>query len=142
MLWARILADLIVVTHTAYVSFVVFGLAAILVGVALRWKWVRNAWFRAIHLFAIGFVVAESLVGIPCPLTVWERELRQMAGQTSYQGDFVGYWTHQLIFYQAEPWVFTLLYVLFGLAVLAAFVLAPPGWPGRSRREAPPGTLA
>ncbi|HKI20273.1 MAG TPA: DUF2784 domain-containing protein, partial [Isosphaeraceae bacterium] len=66
---------------------------------------------------------------------------RQMAGQTSHQGDFIGYWTHRLIFYQAEPWVFTLLYVLFGLAVLAAFVLAPPGWPGRSRREAPPGTL-
>ena len=126
MLWARMLADLIVVIHAAYVSFVVFGLAAILVGVVLRWKWVRNLWFRAIHLIAIGIVVAESLAGIPCPLTVWERQLRKMAGQTGYTGDFIGYWTHQLIFYRAEPWVFTLVYILFGLAVLAAFVLAPP----------------
>jgi hypothetical protein len=31
-----------------------------------------------------------------------------------------------LIFYQAEPWVFTLSYAIFGLAVVAALVLAPP----------------
>ena len=46
MLWARVLADLIVVLHAAYVSFVVFGLAAILLGVVFRWRWVRNVWFR------------------------------------------------------------------------------------------------
>jgi len=126
MLWARMLADLIVVIHATYVSFVVFGLVAVLVGVVFRWKWVRNPWFRGIHLVAIGIVVAEALAGIPCPLTVWERELRTLAGQVGYQGDFIGYWTHQLLFYRAEPWVFTLVYTLFGLAVLAAFVLAPP----------------
>jgi hypothetical protein len=36
MLWARVLADLTVVFHAAYVSFVVFGLAAILLGVVFR----------------------------------------------------------------------------------------------------------
>jgi hypothetical protein len=126
MLWPRILADLIVVTHAAYVSFVVFGLAAILIGAAVGWGWVRNFWFRVVHLTAIGIVVAEALVGMTCPLTDWEKQLRQMAGQASYPGDFLGYWAHQLIFYRADPWVFTLGYVLFGLAVLAAFVLAPP----------------
>ena len=77
MLWARMLADLIVMTHTAYVSFVVFGLLAILIGVALGWDWVRNIWFRAIHLTAIVIVVAEALAGIPCPLTTWEKQLRK-----------------------------------------------------------------
>jgi hypothetical protein len=132
MLWPRILADLIVVIHAAYVSFVVFGLLAILLGAALGWGWVRNFWFRAIHLTAIGIVVAEALVGMTCPLTDWEKQLRQLAGQASYPGDFLGYWAHQLIFYRAKPWVFTLGYVLFGLAVLAAFILAPPR---RSRRR-------
>jgi hypothetical protein len=142
MLWARMLADLIVLIHVAYVSFVVFGLALVLVGVALRWKWVRNTWFRAIHLIAIGIVVAEAAAGIPCPLTVWEDRLRQLAGQAGHQGDFIAYWTHELIFYQAERWVFTLVYTLFGLAVLAAFLLAPPAWSGRSRRGTPPGSFA
>ncbi len=126
MLWARMLADLMVVIHASYVSFVVFGLMAILIGIVLRWNWIRNVWFRVIHLIAIGIVVAESLAGIPCPLTVWEQQLRAKGGQASYGGDFIGYWAHQLIFFSFPPWVFTVVYTLFGMAVLAAFVLAPP----------------
>ena len=64
MLWARVLADLIVVLHATYVSFVVFGLVAILLGIVFRWSWVRNIWFRSIHLIAIAIVVGESLAGI------------------------------------------------------------------------------
>jgi Protein of Unknown function (DUF2784) len=126
MLWRRLLADLVVVAHAAYVSFVVLGLVAILAGIALRWKWVRNPWFRWIHIGMIGIVVAEALAGIPCPLTVWERQLRESAGQVAYAGDFIGHWTHRLLFYHAEPWVFTVVYTAFGLAVFAAFILAPP----------------
>jgi hypothetical protein len=125
------LADAIVVFHFCYVSFVVFGLAAILLGIALGWPWVRNFYFRFIHLAMIVIVVGEALAGIPCPLTVWEKELRLKAGEVSYAGDFIGYWAHRLLFYSAEPWVFTLIYTLFGLAVLATFVLAPPRRPGR-----------
>ena len=128
MLWRGVLADLCVVFHAAYVGFVVFGLVAILAGIAFRWNWVRNPWFRSIHIGMIGIVVAEVLAGIPCPLTVWERQLREAAGQVAYPGDFIGYWTHRLLFYRAEPWVFTVIYVTFGLAVLAAFVAAPPRW--------------
>ena len=79
-----------------------------------------------IHLTAIGVVVAEAIAGIPCPLTVWEQRLRKTAGQSAYPGDFLGYWAHRLIFFQAEPWVFTLAYTLFGIAVLATFFLVPP----------------
>ena len=101
MLWARVLADLIVVFHACYVSFVVFGLAAILAGAVFRWRWVRNFWFRAIHLVMIAIVVGESLAGVPCPLTVWEQQLRKRAGEVSFTGDFIGYWAHRLIFYRA-----------------------------------------
>jgi Protein of Unknown function (DUF2784) len=126
MFWARILADLIVVFHASYVSFVVLGLVVILIGAIMRWGWVRNFWFRVAHLTAIGIVVVESLFGIPCPLTVWESQLRRAGGQAGYTGDFLGYWAHRLIFYRAEAWAFTVIYILFGLAVLAAFILAPP----------------
>ena len=132
MIWAGIVADLVVVLHAAYVSFVVLGLAAIIAGAILNWSWVRNFWFRMIHLIAIGVVVAEAVAGIPCPLTVWEHRLREAAGQTAYAGDFLGYWAHRLIFFRAAPWVFTLAYTLFGLAVLATFFLVPPR---RSRRQ-------
>jgi hypothetical protein len=91
---------------------------------------VRNIYFRVIHLAMIGIVAGEALAGIPCPLTVWEKQLRVRAGQASYPGDFLGYWVHRLIFYRAEPWVFTLIYAIFAIAVVAALVLAPPRLPG------------
>jgi hypothetical protein len=134
MVWSRMLADLLVIIHMAYFSFIVFGLAAILLGVVFRWRWVRNTWFRSIHLAAMGIVVAEALAGIDCPLTVWEKQLRVFAGQATYTGDFLGHWAHRFIFpYHAAPWVFTTLHVTFGLAVLATFVLAPPRRGGQLR---------
>ena len=101
MPWAKLLADFIVVFHATYVSFVVFGLVLILLGIAFRWGWVRNFWFRALHLAAIGIVVLEAVVGMTCPLTDWEQRLRKMAGEGDYAGDFIGHWAHRLIFYRA-----------------------------------------
>lgn len=129
MLWARILADVVVTIHALFVAFVVFGLGAILLGLALRWGWVRNFWFRVLHLAAIGLVAAQAVAGVICPLTILENSLRRQAGQETYPGAFIGYWAHRLIFFHAEPWVFTLAYSLFGLAVLVAFVAGPPRWP-------------
>jgi polyferredoxin len=126
MLGARILADAIVVFHAAYVSFILFGMVAIVAGLALGQPWARNPWFRGVHLGMILIVVAEALCGIACPLTVWESRLRRAAGQESYPGDFLGYWAHRLIFFEAPPWVFTAIYIAFGMAVLLTFVLAPP----------------
>ncbi len=122
----KLAADVVVVMHAAYVSFVVFGQLAVLIGILCRWEWVRNRWFRWLHLAAISIVVAEALLGIVCPLTTLEGWLRARAGQANYQGDFVGHWVHELLFYEAPPWVFTLVYTAFGLLVVATFVIAPP----------------
>ena len=132
MLRARKLADAIVIIHALFVAFVVFGMVAIVVGLVLRWGCVRNFWFRVLHLAAILVVAAQAMVGITCPLTVLENHLRRQAGQETYPGAFIGYWAHRLLFFRAERWVFTLAYSLFGLAVLAAFVLGPPRWPERT----------
>ena len=129
MLWARVLADVVVMFHAAFVAFVMVGMVAIVVGLVLRWAWVRNFWFRIIHLAAIGVVVGQAMVGVMCPLTVLENYLRRLAGQEEYPGAFVGYWAHRLIFFQAETWVFTLGYYLFGLAVVLALVFGPPKLP-------------
>ena len=71
-----------------------------------------------IHLAMIGFVVAEAWCDIVCPLTTWENQLRSLAGDTTYEGDFIANFLHDALFFEAEPWVFTLAYSLFGLAVL------------------------
>jgi hypothetical protein len=137
MLWQGILADVIVVLHFAYMAFLVFGLLLILLGMAFRWDWIRNPWFRLIHLAMILIVVFESAIGMTCPLTTWEKQLREIAGQATYPGDFIGYWAHRLLFYSAEPWVFGLIYTVFGLAVVAAFLLAPPRFRSGERINSP-----
>ncbi len=66
------IADAVLVVHFAFVAFVIGGLALIWIGKTLRWGWVRNFWFRIAHLGAIAFVALEAVIGVACPLTVWE----------------------------------------------------------------------
>jgi hypothetical protein len=122
----RALADVVVLAHACYVSFVVFGQLAILVGLLLKWNWVRNLTFRVVHLAAILVVVLEAWWGITCPLTTWEEELRERAGETAERGDFIARWVHHVLFYDFPPWIFTTAYSLFGAVVLLSLVLVPP----------------
>ena len=112
-----LLADAILLLHFGFVLFVVGGLALVWIGAAAGWAWVRNFWFRAAHLAAIAFVAAEALLGIWCPLTVWEDALRGVHGEKS----FVARWIHRLMFYDFPLWVFTTAYVAFALLVAATW---------------------
>src|ERR1700687_5968481 len=104
---SRVMADIFVTVCVAYVAIIVIGLAAILIGSAAQWRWVRNFYFRAAHLAMILLVCAEALVGTTCPLTRLENTLRLRGGETGYAHDFIGYWLDWLIFYDAPSWVFT-----------------------------------
>jgi polyferredoxin len=117
-----LVADFILVVHFAFVLFVVGGLALIWIGCAAGWAWVRNLWFRAAHLAAIAFVAGEALLGVACPLTLWEDALRGAAQQKS----FIARWVHRVMFYNAPEWVFTALYVGFALLVAATLWFVPP----------------
>lgn len=115
-------ADAMLGVHFVFVLFVVAGLAAIWLGAALQWHWVRNFWFRVTHLAAICFVAAEALTGVMCPLTVWEDALR---GRDSEVG-FIARSVRAVMFYEFPEWVFTLAYVMFALVVLGTYWLLPP----------------
>ncbi len=123
------LADAVVVIHAAYIAFVILGLLAILSGRIFGWRWVRNFWFRAVHFLMILVVVVQALLGILCPLTTLEKYWRDKGGEGVYSGSFIGYWAHELIFFEAPRWVFTTCYCVFGAIVLATLCLVPPHWP-------------
>lgn len=127
-----LMADAILVIHSLFILGVILPVPLIAIGGLRRWQWVRNPWLRAVHLGMIAFVAAESLLGFFCPLTVWENNLRQGAGESVYGDSFIAYWLHQAFFFDFPSWVFTLAYCLFGLLILALYILVPPG---RFRRE-------
>jgi hypothetical protein len=129
----QLLADAVLVLHFAVVLFVVGGLFLIVAGNLLAWRWVNSPWFRVGHIAAIGVVVAESWLGIICALTTAEVWLRIQAGSTFYRESFIEHWVQRLLFYEAPPWVFSAVYTLFGLLVMAAWWYFPPRFrkPGR-----------
>lgn len=121
-----VLADLVLVTHALFVGFVVIGFAVILAGLARGWDWVRRPGFRYAHLAAIGIVVLQAWFGVECPLTTLETAFRTRAGESGYGTSFIQDWLYRLLYYQAETWVFTVVYTAFGAAVALVWWFAPP----------------
>jgi hypothetical protein len=75
----RVLADLVVLAHLAFVLFVVGGGVAVL-------RWPRLAW---LHLPVAAWGALVEYAGWICPLTPLEDALRQAGGQAACTGDFV-----------------------------------------------------
>jgi len=117
-----VIADVLLVVHFGIAAFIVCGLLLVWVGIAFGWGWIRNPWFRYFHLAAIFFVAAEALLGIACPLTVWEDMLRGNVRPES----FVGRWVQAALYYRAPEWVFTAAYVAWAAATLVTLALVPP----------------
>jgi hypothetical protein len=126
MIFYRVLADFVVLLHAAFVAFVVVGEMAVLYGLARRRGWARAFWFRWLHLASIAFVVLSSWLGATCPLTGLENSLRERGGEGGYPGDFISYWARELLFYECSTWTFIVVYSVFGMVVLATFMLAGP----------------
>lgn len=122
----QLLADVVLTLHFAVVAFVVGGLVVVIVGNLRNWRWVNRLWFRLAHLGAIMVVVAEAWLGVVCPLTTLEMGLRAKARVTTYRGSFIEHWIQQLLYYDAPAWVFVLGYTLFGLLVVATWLIFPP----------------
>ena len=122
----RVLADLILFLHSAFVVFVVTGLVLVLLGGMRGWRWVRNPWFRLVHLLAIGVVVAQAWLGVLCPLTTLEMSLRARAGAAVYPGSFIAHWLESTLYYRAPAWVFIVCYTVFGFLVAASWYAVPP----------------
>ena len=122
----RLLADAVLTLHFAVVAFVLGGALAVIVGKRLGWRWVDVPLFRWAHLGAIGFVVLQAWLGANCPLTVLESWLRMQARSAGYETSFIEHWVQRLLYYEAPPWVFVLVYSLFGLGVLWLWWRFPP----------------
>jgi len=115
-------ADALLVVHFLIAGFIVAGLVLVWIGALAGWCWIRNPWFRYLHLAAIVFVAAEALLGTACPLTIWEDLLRGGVRPES----FVGRWVYRLLYYDAPEWVFTALYCAWATASLLTLKMVPP----------------
>ena len=84
----RLLADLVVVVHLAFIVFVA-------VGALLAW---RRPWLVWLHAPGVAWALAGITVGVPCPLTPLEKSLRRLAGQEGYAGGFVDHYVEGVVY--------------------------------------------
>lgn len=75
----NILADVIVAVHFLFIAFVVFGGLLVI-------RWPRIAF---VHIPAIIWGTVVEFSGWICPLTPLENHFRNLAGNSSYSGDFI-----------------------------------------------------
>lgn len=84
----RVLADLVLVLHLAFVLFVVLG--GLLV---LRWPWVAF-----LHIPAAVWGVLIEYSGWVCPLTPLENSLRVRGGEAGYTGGFIEHYIQPVLY--------------------------------------------
>ena len=75
----RLLADVVLVAHLAFVVFVVLGGLLAL----------KAPWAALLHLPAAAWGAYVELRGRVCPLTPLENRLRALGGEAGYDGGFI-----------------------------------------------------
>jgi hypothetical protein len=84
----RLLADLTLLAHFAFIIFVLLGGLLVL-------KWPQVAW---LHIPAALWGALTEFFSLPCPLTPLEKHFQRLAGDTPYEGDFIARYLLPLIY--------------------------------------------
>lgn len=116
----RLLADLVLLLHAAFVAFVMLGGL-----LALRWP--RAAW---VHLPVVAWGAGIEFLGGICPLTPLENHWRHLAGEQGYTGGFVEHYVVAALYPDDLTRDVQLALALLVLAVNAAIY----GWAWRRNR--------
>jgi hypothetical protein len=84
----RVLADIVVMTHFAFIVFAVLGGILVL-------RWMRCAW---VHVPTVTWATLISFAGWICPLTPLENWLREKGGVIAYRSGFIEYYILPVIY--------------------------------------------
>ena len=118
----RLLADVLVAVHFAFIVFVVAGGL-----LALH----RRAW-ALVHLPALAWGAWTEFTATICPLTPWEQALRRAAGEAGYAGGFIDHYLVPII-YPPGLTAAAQLVLGAGLVAINALVYAGVWWRWRRR---------
>jgi len=93
MLWS-LLANALVLVHFGFTAFVILG-------GFLTWRWPRIAY---LHLPALAWGCYVEVSGAICPLTPLENHLRQLGGESGYQGGFLAHYLVRVLYPPGLTW--------------------------------------
>jgi hypothetical protein len=116
------LADLLVLVHFAFIVFVIAGGLLVL-------RWPVLAW---IHVPAAVWGALIEFQRWICPLTPLENQLRELAGERSYSGDFIEHYLLAIMY--PEGLTADLQMILGSIVVLVNLLIYAAVWRRRNRR--------
>jgi hypothetical protein len=124
----RLLADVVLIVHLAFIAFVVLGGLLVL-------RWPRVAW---LHLPTVAWGAWIEFSGGICPLTPLEVGLRERGGETGYSGGFIERYVTALIYPEGLDRRQQIALGAFVL-ILNAGIYLWLAWRARARRRQPRG---
>ena len=116
------IADALLLVHFCLAAFITLGFFIIPLGHKFSWHWIKNRNLRLFHLFFMGFITAETIVGLTCPLTVLENMFRDV----DYSISFTSYWATQILYWDLPSQFFMILYSLCLGWVVILWKICPP----------------
>ncbi len=116
------IADALLFIHFCLAASITLGFFIIPLGCKFGWYWIKNRNVRLLHLFLMGFITVETILGLTCPLTVLENMFRDV----DYSSSFISYWVAQILYWNLPSEVFVFLYSLCLGWVLVLWKHCPP----------------
>ena len=96
------IATFILILHFSIIIFIVGLFFLIPIGYRCGWVWQKNKKIRLFHLFLISIVTLETCIGVACPLTIIENNLRGVYVSNSFVYNFFNkmiYWDFPTVFF-------------------------------------------
>jgi hypothetical protein len=87
----RLLADIVIAIHFAFIAFAVFGALLLLSRRVPRW-------IAFVHVAAAAWASFVMFTGRICPLTPLENQLRRLGGEAGYSESFIERYLFSIIY--------------------------------------------
>ncbi len=115
-------ADIVLSIHFIIAFFIVSLFFVIPFGYKFKWNWIKNRKLRLFHIILMFFVTLETILGITCPLTIIENDLRGIMTSNS----FINTWISKILFFDFPNEYFLITYILCSLWTTLIWIKFPP----------------
>ena len=114
--------EIVLFFHFFIFLFITFSFFLIPFGYFKKWEWVKNKYYRLIHLVLMGIILIETILGFMCPLTILENFLRNNIEVDNNLTQII----HQIMYWNLPNYQFIILYILsFSYLIFLWFFFKP-----------------
>ena len=101
-------SEIVLLFHFCIFLFIMLSFFLIPFGYYQKWEWVKNRYYRLIHLILMGIIFIETILGFMCPLTILENFLRNNIQINNKITQII----HQIMYWNLPTYQFIILYLL------------------------------